>query len=404
MKDEGFIKINEELKNRIQKNNEQINIYDERIRLSSVNQFEYKAIITIIFSLLSFFTLLFLPEILTKSGIIASLTRAIPTESFSLIITGCSLCVGTIGRKILERKFKIKERLKQFTTANTQSEKLQEEVKYTVELEKAKNRNKVIQQTLDLLNSNQSILNSLSHRYDMNDRTMPQTLEENKKGVEDFSKLLKDKYTELDILTTKKILNENFWKVRTKGQKVKDTMMTGMLGGLFTMIYGNLPHLIVMGYIPSSGLMPLFTPFIAGFMGAIGYMIKRNKDYIHVFNNLNNELGENALPDEIKEEYEKHQDTDAKIENKIRDISKNEIKLYELKRIMETFITGSEDKEKTIKISFSKKHTIENPKKVPIFGYNQEDLMAFMDENIFVGAERKPQVEEIKRTLNNRKN
>lgn len=394
MKVEDFNKTNEELKAEIQKNNEQINISDERKRMADVNQFEYKVMETIAFSLLPYLGLVILSEVLTKSGIMASLTGTIPAESFPFIIAGSSLCVGTIGRKILEWKFKTKERVKSFTTANTQSEKIQEEVKHTVELEKAKNRNKVIQQTMDSLSSNQSILNSLFGRCDINDRTISQTEEEAKKRVEDLSILLKDKFEELDVLTTQKILHEKFWRVRTKSQKVIDIIMSGMMGGFITMMYWEISILIIRDYISSLGLMmSLITPLIIGTAGVSGYMIKRNKDYTTAFNNLNNELGENSLPDKISEAYEEQQDIDSKIENKIREISIVESQLQEHKRIMESFLNGSDEKAQTINSTISKDHTIEESEKDTILGYNQEDLMSSMDEDIFKGVKKEPQEE-----------
>lgn len=393
MKVEDFNKTNEELKAEIQKNNEQINISDERKRMSNANQFEYKAMATIAFSLFPYLGLLILVGVLTKNGIMASITGTIPAESFPFIMAGSSLFVGTIGRKILEWKFKTKERLKKFTTANTQSEKIQEEVKYTIELEKAKNRNKAIQQTMDSISSNQSILNSLSSRYDIDDSTISQTEEEVKKRVEDLSILLKNKFAELDVLTTQKILNEKFWRVRTKGQKVIDIIMSGMMGGFLTMMYGEMPILIVRDYISSLGLMSLFTPLIIGVAGVSGYMIKRNKDYMNVFNNLNNELGENSLPDKISEAYEEQQDIDSKIENKIREISIVESQLQEHKRIMESFPNGSDEKAQTIDSTISKDHTIEELEKDTILEYNQKDLMSFMDEDIFNGVKKEPQEE-----------
>ena len=111
MKVEDFNKTTEELKREYQKNDEQINISDERKRISSANQFEYKALTTIGFSLLPYLGLVILFGGLTKNGVISSLIGTIPVEVFPLIIAGGSLCVGTIGRKTLEWRFKTKERI-----------------------------------------------------------------------------------------------------------------------------------------------------------------------------------------------------------------------------------------------------------------------------------------------------
>ncbi len=336
MKIENFNEAKEELKNKIHTNNELINISDERKRIANANQFEYKSMVTIAFSLLPYLVLVILFEVLTKNGIISPLIETIPAESFPVIITGGSLSIGTIGRKILEQKFKTKERLKAFTSANTQSEKIQEEIKYTIELEKAKNRNKVLQQAINSLNSNKSILNSLTSKYDTNDRTIPAMEENAKKRVEDLSILLKDKYTELDTLTIQKIFHKKFWKGKTQNQNIMDIIYIGMIGGFFTMLYGGIPLLIVRDYLTFSGLVSVFVPFLVGMAGVSGYMIKRNKDYTNAFNNLNNELVSGLLSNEIQPSYEDQQNIDAKIKNKMKEISTTEIELQEQKRIMKS--------------------------------------------------------------------
>ena len=381
MNTENFNKTNEELKTEFQKNNEQIKISDVRKKISYVNQLEYKVIETIAFSLVSYICLLILFVILTKNGIISSLIKTIPAKSFLFILAGSSLCVGTIGRKILEWKYKTKERLKAFTTADTQMEKIQEEMKHTIELEKAKNRNKTIQQTMNLLSSNQSVLKSLSS----NDKEIAQTKDDVKKRIEDLSTLLKNKYAELDVLTTQKVLHEKFWRVRTKSQKVMDIIMSGMMGAILTTALVEIPIIIVRDYIASLGWMSLFTPLIIGTMGASGYMIKRNKNYMKAFNNLNNELGENSLPNKINEAYEEQQYIDFQIENKIREISIVESHLQEHKRIIESFPNDSVEKKQTIDSTISKDHKIEEPKK----DTNQERIMPFInDEEYGIALEK----------------
>lgn len=396
MKTEDYQKTLEELKEEINKSNEQIKISDERKRMANVNQFEYKALGTLGFSVVPYLILFFLLMALTKNGIITSLRGIIPAELFSYAIEGGSLSIGALVIEIFKWKFKSKERLKAFTTAKTQSELIQEEVKYAIELEKAINRKKAIKQAIDLLDSKQSISNSLSDQYDIRDKTIPQTEKDAKRKVEDLSLVLKGKYDELDVLTVQKVLHEKFWRVRSVLDKVLSMIIAPLLVGFITMIYVDLPLIIVKDYLFSSGLISMFAPFIAGIMGAGGYMIKRQKDYIKAFNNLNKELGENALPNKIKESYEERKDIDAKIESKINEISKVEFKLQEQKRNLESFSTDDSEKEQTIEPLVAKEQTIE----VTIDNgnesrYTQEDLMIYMDDDIFAGAEEEPQSEDI---------
>ena len=71
-------------------------------------------------------------------------------------------------------------------------------------------------------------------------------------------------------------------------------------------------------------------------------MLKRNKDYKKVFNNINSQLGANAL-EEVYEKfegaYEEQQELSKLIETQIRDISLAEVQLQENKRYVDFFIT-----------------------------------------------------------------
>lgn len=393
MKTEDFKKTIEDLQEEIKRNNEKIAVSDERTVMAKINQFEYKFGETLFFSTIYYLGLFALFTTFTSNGIMASITNTISVESLGLIITGSSLVIGTIGRKIFEWRFKTKERFKSFTTAKTQYEKILEEIKYAVELERANNRNKAIQKTIDSLSSNQSILNSLSNWYDINEKNVPQTIEESKKTVDKFSILLNEKYNELDVLTTQKVLHEWFWKIRTKGKPSIDIIVSAMMGGLLSMMYVNTPF-IMMGISKTltynslpSALMTCFAPLVAGITGVSVYMIKKNKDYMRVFNNLNNDLNEKALPGKIKKPSEEKQDIDDKIESKIREISIAGAQLQEQKRIMESFAENNAEKEKILETLAAAKH-------IP----SSEHLM-LLPEGIIGGAKINSQIKEKRPAL-----
>ncbi len=388
MKTEEFNKTNEELNKEIIRNIKINNENDERKRMAYVNQFDFKVLETLIFSSLPYLAIIIISCILEKCGVMSSITKFIPAESFPFLTIGGSVCIGTICRKMLEFKAKTKERLKAFTNAKTESEKVQEEVKYTIELEKVKNRNKAIRLAMDSLSKNQSILDSLASKYVINDKSLPQDEEEAKKRIEDLSKILKDKYKELDILTTQKVLHEKFWKVRTKSQKVIDIIVSAVLSGAFAMFFTEMPLIIVRDYIASLNLISVFAPLIIAAAGVTGYMIKRNKDYMRVFNILNKDLGENALPHSIKDVYEENQDINSKIKNIINEISVVESQLQEQKRAMESFSNKSGETEETMEPSKSVKLTTEDSQMNIIDGYNQMNNVLFIDDNIYESSEK----------------
>lgn len=352
---EEFEKTKKELEKSKEQNNEQIMISDERTRMSKVNSLEYKGGTTLFFSMLAYTVLLLTSLGLTKSLGTGVITNVFPGFTYPVALIGGSLGIGTIARTLFDKKFQTKERLKQFSTAKTQAEKLEEEIHYQIELEKANNRNRAIDETIKVLNSNQTMLSRISSRYDLSDRTAPQTKEEAEEKAKELSTIIKEQYDKLDILTTQKVLHDRFWRLRQKFQRKTDTMMTSMISGLFTMAFGSFPTMVIKDIMPSSSVLgtlavPL-APLVAGVVGGSAYMIKRNKDHKKVFDNLNAQLGENALEENLDKRfesaYEEQQEIERLIETQIRDISLAEFQLQENKRCLDTFMT-EEDKKKEI--------------------------------------------------------
>lgn len=344
-----FEKAKKELEETKKQNDEQIAISDERTRMSKVNSLGYKGCTTLFFSMLAYAVLLLTSLGLTKASVIANV---FPGFTYPIALIGSSLGIGTIGRVLFDKKFKVKERFKAFSTAKTQAEKLEEEIYYQIELEKANNRNKAIDESINVLNANQSILSRISSRYDLSDKTAPQSKEDAEKKVEELSTIIKEKYDKLDILSTQKVLHDRFWRIRQKFQGRTETMMTPMISGLLAMMFGSLPTMVVKDIMPSgslsTSLVVPFVPLIAGIVGGSAYMLKRNSDYKKVFNNLNAQLGENALVETYEKyegAYEEQKELESLIANQIRDISIVEVQLQENKRYLDTFTPEEEKKE-----------------------------------------------------------
>ena len=178
MNQEEFEKSKNELEKEKEKNNELIAINDERSRMLKANSLEFKGETILFFSALAYMGFFLTTIILSNTPVASVISKALPGLSYPITLLGGSLAIGTIARTLFDKKFKTKERLKSFSKAKTQAEKLEEEVHYQIELEKANNRNKVIDETINILNSNQAMLNRISSRYDLKDKTAPQTKEE----------------------------------------------------------------------------------------------------------------------------------------------------------------------------------------------------------------------------------
>ena len=148
MNNEVFEKSKKNLEELRKQNDNQILINDEKTKIACVNKFEYKVGKLLAISIIPYFLILLLSAILTQF-----IGTAIINNIFPATLIGSSLIIGTIGVKLFDKKYKPKERLKTFSNAKTQTEILEEEIYYQIEMEKAINRNKVLDEAKNLLNS-----------------------------------------------------------------------------------------------------------------------------------------------------------------------------------------------------------------------------------------------------------
>lgn len=358
MKSEDLTKTKQELKQELEKNYEQINLCDERTRMSKVTSLEYKTGLTLSFSMIGYLVFFASSSILIKSVGVSTFTNVISALSFPAVLVGGSLGVGTLIRTLMDKKFHVKKRLKSFSTAKTQSEKLEEEIHYQIELEKANNRNLVVEQAINNLDANERVIRNLSSEYDISDKKISKDEGEMKKTIKELSTVVKEQYNKLDVLSTQKILNKRFLSVRSKFQKIWDVVCTVDLSCIASWALINLP-LMMLDYSSaiSSLLATTLAPFAVGIGGASLYMAKKNKDQKKVFNNLNSQLGENALTEKLGKfgsDYEERNKIDGLIRRQIKDTSFAVIQLKKQERVLENLVSEKqseacvESKDKTM--------------------------------------------------------
>lgn len=388
MKIEDFKKTKDELNMNKAENDKLVRTNYERTRMANVNQLDYKLGNILAFAMLPYFGLTF--GVMGLSSLIGASTLAsiIPPLSIPTILASCSLGIGIIGRKLTEKKYKTKERIKAFSKAKTEAEKVEEEIYYQIELEKAKNRNQIVQQTISSLDSNEALLRSFSSKYDINEKNASQTEQEAKQRLEELSAILEQKYKELDILTTQKVLSESFWRLRCKGQKGMDLTLVFMGGGMMTMMVHSTPLMVMREVLTYNSVfasfVPTLLPLVIGSVGVGSYWINRNKNRERAFNNLNDTLGEKSLPKKVSSTYDETQELKSMIERKISDISIVEIQLKEQQRTLET-ITSQQTK--------TNDNSKDMEKAIPLFTeeeirlYQQESPAPFNPETIFGSSE-----------------
>lgn len=358
MQIEDFKKSKKELEKIKEQNNEKISMNERKFRLVNYNQLETKALITCFFSIISYMVFFGTALFLMKLSSINIIKNILKVFSYPGILLGCSLMIGIPATTLFYKKYNNKNKLKEFFKAKTQLQKLEEEIDYQIELEKANNRNKAIDESIILLDKNQSILNKMSNRYDLIDRNAPKNKDEANQKSEELSSMIEKQYDKLDLLVTKKVLHERFWRVRNKWTRSINSTFASIVVGIFIFAFSNFQSLLFASGSISS-FASAIVPFIVGIIGSNIYITKRNENYKMAFNNFNNKLGENALVEDLYSAIDEKEEIESLIENQIKDISLSTVQLQETRRYLDSYLIGENKKSVTVNNNFCNVSEIE---------------------------------------------
>ncbi len=337
----------QELQEQIDNNNEQNLVNDERSRMARVNQIGTKIEETITFSILPCVGLNIASMSMFYNGTMAHITNTIPAESIPLIIAGGSLALGTLAMELVNKKFRIVERLKSFSTAETDEEKKEEQVRYEIEQEKIKRRNRAIEEAINTIRENHERLESLSKYYIITDRNMPLSEEEIQMKIEEISSTLNQKLEELDLQTTRLALNDYYSVLKTGFEKSLDTSTHAILSGATIMMYYSLPVISMQGLMGNQnlavGLANVFGPLIAGSVGSAVYISTNKRNLEQALNNINNSLGNDKISRSQSLEYKLS--LAQTVDKTVDEVSDLIVELYKQKRELEKFCINSPKKE-----------------------------------------------------------
>lgn len=319
-------KINKE----IECNCEKIEELNKKIRLIKANSFDKRIEKFLTFSMIPWaVTMFLLPLIIIKFSIV-------PLVS---LIQPLSVCVPVLiavaGENYYQKKYKYKERLKSFSIARTERERIEESTKYEIENQKLIEHNEILKYISEKIKSNKTMIESLSSNYDISEKgdtiLSKNEIIDNIKNVEvELSK----QYQILNNTVTKKILVSKFRNTKRKF-KIMDILMTSSYCAVGLLCFSMLPSFVVSFFVSnySIGVLPVFISYILG--GVIGsvYSIKNIRDKTKAFQNLNREFGENSLCND--NDFEKN---DFDFDSKIKDVIKNILKYQEQKQLLENRI------------------------------------------------------------------
>ena len=304
MKIENYKKTKEELRNQKVENNNKIILSDERCKLLKETSFENKALTTLTFAMLGYLPLFMISSNLINNFGVSIFTNIIPAYSFPAFMLGSSIGIGALGRALLYKIRKIKEKFRSFSKSKKESERLKEEINYKIEIEKAKNRNLAIDETIKNLDIGEILSEKISDKYNVsgNNSIINYIILEKK----ELSKFIKGQYDKLDLISTKKVLYDYFGTVilSSKWEKFVEAMKICFISGVFTLFSSALSISLVKDALTySSPYAPLaiaITPLLVGMAGAGAYIAKINKEQKKVFDSFNIKLGENT-----SEEFDK---------------------------------------------------------------------------------------------------
>ena len=330
MTDEEFKKSKNEL-DKLKIKKEQIKINDDKLKVLKANGLENKSLTIVYLSSLAYFILFLISMVLNNT-----LASIFPGAIYPTVLIGISICVGTIGKNLIYKKYKIEDRLKSFTNARTEAEKIEEAVLYQIEIDKLNNKNKVIDEAIETLTNEKETLNKISDKYNISDKTTYSN-EEVKNNIDKLSETIKKQYNELDELSTDKVLCEKFFTVEEKLERRMRTMMVAMITGVTTAAMSLPPLLLVKDTIQGAStltsLMLSLTPMITGIIGGSAYMIKKNSDQKKAFKSLKKKL--NISEESLNKNIENKEELEEAIEKQIKNISLTEIELQENMRSLD---------------------------------------------------------------------
>lgn len=336
-------KSTEELKFKNRENEDNINLNQQKINTMKENGLGMKGALISSISMIVYAILL----IFFVLGGTSILPSFIPSNLISPIIALTSIVAGVVGENLLE---KLKGGNKKVSRNSVKE--LEEKIKLEIELEKSNNKNIAIKQSIDILNTNENVIKSISNETNIVNSTLK---EEN---VQELELDLEKQYKKLDELTINKILNDKFWMYNNKTKPLFKVLTISSICAIGATVLFGIPNVLLNDLLTYSNmyasLLSVTTPLILGGITGSLYTIKNNKNHKKVYKKLKEEFNLNAFDSKLIEK---------EIEVTIKNISELEIKIQEVKRVNEKIMSLKNADDKDIESTNKRyNHNFENQK------------------------------------------
>lgn len=264
-----FEQIKKNLKEESNENCRKIDELDKKIRTISSNDFETKSISALAFSVISWMGSMLLMPIIVKSG-------NIPLNIIQPLFAGVSALIGVMGEELFTKKAKLREKLREFSSSKTRKEKIEESTRYEIEKKKLESFNKILEQSYDDLSEKENMIYHLSDIYSIAEKDIDnRTKEEITNNIESINEVLIKKQHNVDIIATKCVLKDKFWRIRDKFNRFSDAFIFGMVGAMLFMMLYDMPifYIRLLENMPIEiSTFGIYVPTIIGGLVCGGYV------------------------------------------------------------------------------------------------------------------------------------
>jgi|GEM_PF-5373589 len=296
-----------------------------------------------------------------------------------------SLAIGYVGQFIITSISKRK--MKKFTSAKKNSDIVEEMMYYEMEIYKSKNRKEALREMYKSIESTQLILGDDSIEFYQN-KYENLTPEDLKRRKEMLSKAYEERMEQLDVLTL-----QDYFKKRNLGSKRERVGNIIIYALMISLLISFLIGMPLIGESMKAGIEDMGRLFAISFSPALVvtplsllYFIKRDKDFMKAFHNLNQSLGENALSEEPNIENEK--ELKNMISLKLSEIVKLGVELKEIGYAIEkTNVETTTDIKSKEDMSFQ-----DRPEKHMSCDDNEEEYEEVLNRPFLDGEEKGPKL------------
>ena len=337
----------EELLKEFFKCDDDIRFYNEKVKLAKYNKFEFKLLLTLINSVLAYIVLMCITtQIIDKFGIslITNLYSAILVPT---VIMTTSVTLGLFIKNMLYKVNGISDKLHNFSSVKTESKRLEEQFSYEIELDKAINRKLALKKACHSVHTDKVYFPFFSKKYMLNEESNFDSNKQEEEKLKELSIVLDEKKEELDIASMRKTISDKFANFRVRKKKILiDILISSIFSILVVVLNNSSIFLLANEFIYDSmieNFVPSLIPLVAGATTSGIYLIKRDNDYLKVFNDLNSKLGENCLSSTVTSVETESLQFEREIQKKIDDVCIATLQFERQERELERITDGNED-------------------------------------------------------------